>query len=155
MFAANTVGRDRATLHRYIRALDATDTLPLARRWLDAKDSRSGVAATLMALHSADNDVPSIRSAIGRSWHEQSMYELCSLVEALGRHPATGPYEELRTVFLEVDYSYARKRSVAAMAKVDADFVKLFAHECLWDCEPGTQVVGVERADIGGAETVD
>ncbi len=66
-FAANTSGRDRATLYRYIRVLNATDTLPLARRWLDVDDSRSGVAATLMELHSEDSDVPSIRLALDRA----------------------------------------------------------------------------------------
>ncbi len=154
-FATNTRGRDRATLYRYIRALDSNDALPLARRWLGVDDSRSGVAATLLAMHSEASDVPSIRSALDRAWNEQSYYELCSLIEALGRHPAGGPYEELRTIYAEVDYSYARKRAAAAMSRVDADFVRLFARECLWDCEPETQVTGVETADIAAAETIN
>jgi hypothetical protein len=147
-FAANTSGRDRATLYRYVKALNASETLPLARRWLDTDDSRSGVAASLMAMHSLDRDVPAIRAALGRAWQEQSMYELCSLIEALGRHPANGFYGELRTVFVDVDYSYARKRAAAAMVAVDLEFVSLFARECLWDCEPDTQVIGVASADM-------
>ncbi len=81
------------------------------------------------------------------------MYELCSLIKALGRHPTTGPYEELRKVFVEVDYSYARTRAAVAMANVDANFVNLFAHECLWDCEPDTQATGIAAADSTEAKT--
>lgn len=148
-FASNTSGRDRATLYRYIRSLDGNHTLPLARRWLGAEDSRDGVAAFLMALHSEPEDVPTIRTAFARHWSEtECTYPLCDLVEALGRHPAQGPYEELRLTFNDVVYSYARERAAASMARVDPQFQDLFATECLWDCESGTQIVGLKIANL-------
>lgn len=148
-FAADTSGRDRATLYRYIRQLDGSQTLPLARRWLGLSDSRSGIAACLMALHSEADDVPAIRAAFAREWSEnECTYSLCDLVEALGRHPEQGPFEELRLTFNDVVYSIARKRAAVAMAHVDPRFEELFARECLWDCEPQTQIVGLEAANL-------
>lgn len=148
-FAANASGRDRATLYRYIQALEGTITLPLARRWLGVGDSRDGVAATLMSLHSEADDVPAIRAAFAREWSEaECTYLLCDLVEALGRHPEQGPYEELRLTFTDVVYSYARKRAASSMSRVDPRFQELFSTECLWDCEPDAQVVGLETADL-------
>jgi hypothetical protein len=148
-FAANTSGRDRATLYRYIRVLDGSHSLPLARRWLGVDDSRDGIAANLMALHSEADDVPAIRTAFAREWSEtECTYPLCDLVEALGRHPEQGPYEELRLTFIDVVYSYARKRAAASMALVDPQFQDLFATECLWDCEPETQIVGLHSANV-------
>lgn len=148
-FAADISGRDRATLFRYIRSLDGNYTLPLARRWLGVEDSRDGVAAKLMALHSEPEDVPAIRAAFLRQWSETDCsYPLCDLVEALGRHPAQGPYEELRLTFNNVVYSYARGKAAASMARVDSRFQDLFATECLWDCEPETQVVGLKATTL-------
>ncbi|MEQ1615418.1 MAG: hypothetical protein ABL904_21920 [Hyphomicrobiaceae bacterium] len=148
-FLENDSRRDRATLYRYIRSLDGKHTLPLARRWLGVEDSRDGVAAKLMALHSAPEDVPAIRTAFARHWCEtECTYPLCDLVEALGRHPEQGPYEELRLTFNDVVYSYARERAAASMARVDPRFQDLFATESLWDCEAGTQIVGLKTANL-------
>lgn len=148
-FAADVSGRDRATLYRYIRTLDGKHTLPLARHWLGVEDSRNGVAANLMALHSEPEDVTAIRTEFARQWSEtECTYALCDLVEALGRHSEQGPYEELRLTFNDVVYSYARKRAAASMARVDPQFQGLFATECLWDCEPEAQIVGLRTANL-------
>jgi hypothetical protein len=146
-FAADAVGIERSSLYRYIQALDAKDTLPLARRWLGLNDSRAGIAATLMNLHGQADDVPEIRAALRRAWDEQNMYTLCSLIDALARHKAQGPYPELHMIYTDSSYSYARKRAVATMAEVDPDFPCLFAHEALWDCEIETRRTGIDHAD--------
>jgi hypothetical protein len=148
-FLANVSGRDRALLYRYISSLDGEHTLPLARRWLGVEDDRDGVAAKLIALHSEPEDVPAIRNAFARQWSEtECTYASCDLVEALGRHPEQGPYEELRLTFNDVVYSYARERAAESMARVDPQFQELFANESLWDCEPGTQIVGLKTANL-------
>jgi hypothetical protein len=67
-FSTNTIGRERAASYSYLRDLDAAVTLPLAREWILADDDRSGVAATLMAMHSESGDVPAIQAAFGRAW---------------------------------------------------------------------------------------
>lgn len=147
-FSTDTIGRERAASYRYLRDLEAAVTLPLAREWILADDDRSGVAATLMAMHSESEDVPSIRAAFNRAWERDWMYEICSLVEALGRHPDHGPFPELRMVFTDVAYSYPRRRAARSMAAVDPDFSTAFAVECLWDCEAETRLVGVDASHL-------
>ena len=97
-------------------------------------------------MHSDSEDVPAIRAGFSRAWERDWTYEICSLVEALGRHPDHGPFPELRMVFTDVAYSYARRRAARSMAAVDPDFSTLFADECLWDCEAETRLVGVEAS---------
>ena len=147
-FATNTTGRERSASSRYMRDLDAAVTLPLARDWIVSDDDRSGIAATVMAMHSESEDVPAIRAAFSRAWERDWMYEICSLVEALGRHPDHGPFPELQMVFTDVAYSYARRRAARSMAAVDPDFSTLFADECLWDCETETRLVGIEASQL-------
>ena len=131
---------------RYLEGLDPRVTLPLARQWLTEVDHRGRVAESLMALHSEEADVPTVRVALERAWTDGDMYGLCSLIEALGRQAAQGPYEELRVVFTDAPYSYARRRAAQAMAAVDPGFGARFATECLWDCEEETRVVGAVTA---------
>jgi hypothetical protein len=148
IFERNTMGGERASALRYISALDATLTLPLARSWMLVDDDRRGVAAHLMALHSEPSDLPAIRDAFADAFDEGSMYEVCDLIDALGRHPDLGPFPELRTAFVEIGYSYARRRAARAMATVDPDFTDTFALECLWDCESATRELGAINAPI-------
>ena len=148
VFERNTMGGERASAFRYISALDATHTLPLARSWMRVRDNRRGVAARLMAIHSEPSDLPAIREAFAEAFDEGWMYEVCDLIDAFGRHPDLGPYPELRTAFVEVGYSYARRRAARAMASVDPDFADTFAAECLWDCESETREVGAASAPV-------
>lgn len=147
-FAANTKGMERSASHHYVRGLDASTTLPLAREWMTLDDDRSGVAYGLMAMHSQADDVPAIRAALTQEWERGYMYSICDLVEALGRHPEQGPFPELRAVFTDVGYSYARIRAARAMAATDPEFSTRFADECLWDCEPETRIVGIQASPM-------
>ncbi len=144
VFARNVIGRERAAAFRYVRALAADDALPLARRWIDLHDDRAGVAAALFAAHCEEDDVADVRRALQSSWmrRENAMYALCDLIEALGRHPALGPFPELTEVFESVEYSYARRRAAAVLAEADPGFATRYALECLWDCEPETRLIG-------------
>ncbi|MFN0025868.1 MAG: hypothetical protein ACKV2O_01610 [Acidimicrobiales bacterium] len=84
-------------------------------------DGRARIAAQLMAMHGESQDVPAIRAALRRAWDLEWMYDLCGLVDTLGRHPEHGPFPELRQIFTDVSYSYARRRAAHAMSRVDPD----------------------------------
>ena len=150
IFERNTKGGHRAAAIRYLEAIPPTVTLPLARDWLDLEDDRSGVAADLLALHSEAEDVEAIRRALARSWPERLelgwMYTLCSLVDALGRHPEHGPYTELVAIFESVEYSYVRRKAASALHRCNEDLSDSFGRECLWDCEAETRALGAVAA---------
>ncbi|MDZ7734576.1 MAG: hypothetical protein U5R31_17165 [Acidimicrobiia bacterium] len=146
VFSTNTKGAERASSLRYICDLGAETTLPIARRWLGSSDERSGVAARLMALHSEARDVDSIRISLSEAWENRWMYPLCDLMDALARHRESGPFPELRQVFEEVGYSYARSRAATALAAVDPEFPDTFAVECSRDCESETWRIGAQNA---------
>lgn len=101
-----------------------------------------------MAMHSEPADVPAIRDAFRDAVDAGSMYGVCDLIDALARHPASGPFAELRSVFAEIGYSYARCRAARAMAAVDREFAGTFAVECLWDCEAEIREVGASMAPV-------
>ena len=147
VFKRNVIGAERASAYGYFLTLDASVIVPLAREWLDLEDGRSRVAAATMALHSTPDDLPLIRSAFSRAWSAHSMYEICDLVDALARLPSVGPHSELRVVFTDVEYSYARRRAAVALAATDPEFPTTFAAECLWDCEEETRLIGATTVD--------
>jgi len=152
VFTRNVVGAERASAFRYFLALDASVILPLAREWLELEDDRSRVAAATMVLHSTPDDLPAIRAAFSCAWSAQSMYAICDLVDALGRLHTVGPHPELRVVFTDVAYSYARRRAAAALAATDPEFPTTYAAECLWDCEEETRLVGAKTLDPSVSE---
>ena len=80
--------------------------------------------------------------------------EICNLIDALGRHPELGPFEELAEIFEGVEYSYARRRAATVMAASDPTFTSRFARECLWDCESETQEIGQEFVDSSDLKAV-
>ena len=154
VFKRNVIGAERASAFGYFLALDASVIVPLARGWLDLEDGRSRVAAATMALHSTPDDLPLIRSAFSRAWSAHSMYEISDLVDALARLPSVGPHSELRVVFTDVEYSYARRRAAVALAATDPEFPTTFAAECLWDCEEETRLIGATTVDGSVADAM-
>jgi hypothetical protein len=134
--------RQQAAALRYIRALDPDVTLPLARSWIEAQDDRADAAAILFRLHAEARDVGLVREALARSWATRDMYNLCDLIDALGRHTDLGPFDELVSVFEEVEYSYARRRAVAVLSASDKTFADRYGVECLWDCEAPVRIAG-------------
>lgn len=147
VFTRNLVGAERASAFRYFLALDPEITMPLAREWLGFDDDRSRVAAATLAHHATAVDLPRIQTAFARAWADQSMYEICDLVDALARLATQGPHPELEIVFTQVSYSYARRRAAAALAATDPAFATTYAVECLWDCEEETRLIGAKTVD--------
>ncbi|MDP9442012.1 MAG: hypothetical protein M3P34_07530 [Actinomycetota bacterium] len=147
-FQRSITGRQRAAALRYIRALDPDVTLPLARSWIEAEDDRADAAAVLFRLHAEARDVGLVREALARSWATRDMYNLCDLIDALGRHTDLGPFDELVSVFEEVEYSYARRRAVAVLSASDKTFADRYGVECLWDCEAPVRIAGARIARL-------
>lgn len=151
VFKRNETGTQRSAARQYLTALDAAVTLPLARQWNGVDDDRSGIASHLFRLHAEAEDVPLVRAALARAWagdRDTAMISICDLMEALSRHPDLDPYDELIPVFEEVEYSGARKRAVAVLAKSNASFVEQYGEECLWDCEAAVRIEAIRVARL-------
>lgn len=150
VLAADETGAIRASAFRFVTALPATDSLPLARSWLSHVDGRGAVAASVFAEHAEVVDAPALRSALAAA---DDYYTMSSLAEALGRLAEAGPFPELDEIYVHSAYSYARARAVQAMAATDSTFAERWAIECLWDCEESVRIQGalfapMERAVV-------
>jgi hypothetical protein len=77
---------------------------------------------------------------------------VCSYADALGRHPALGPYPELDRAFLEMPYSYGRHFIVDALGVTDFRFSSTRAVDCLWDAEPLIRATAATVVDVGSPE---
>lgn len=146
VFVRGVWGGERASAFRYLSDLDPFVTLPLAREWITTEDDRQNIAARLLALHAESVDAPVIRRVLEEGFRTQAMYVVCDLVDALARLDGSGPFPEVRAIFEETVYSYARRRAALAMAATDPEFSLRYATECLWDCDAETREVGVSRA---------
>lgn len=143
----NESGATRAAAFQYVWMLPMEISLPLARTWIAFSDGRGSVAGEVMSGAAELEDTSAIRAALGDA---DDYYTICSLVEALGRLPAAGPFPELEVVYEQSAYSYARARAVKAMAATDPEFGGKWATECLWDCEDLTRIAGARFAPMEG-----
>jgi hypothetical protein len=145
-------GMLRGTIAKAMASLPATQTLPLARDWLNHDNWHFRLLAErLMKQHATFDDVPRLRQEITKALADSDnrVYRLCSLVEAFKHLPGIGRISELESVFVELLYSYGRSRVAEALLAVDRDFfVRTYAQECLWDCEDRTRVLGCEAVDL-------
>lgn len=148
VFQRCITGGQRAAALRYIRALDPDVTMPLARSWIDVEDDRADAAAVLFRLHAEPRDLGLVLEVLARSWATRDMYNLCDFIDALGRLTELGPFDELVSVFEEVEYSYARRRAVAVLVMSDDTFAERYGVECLWDCEATVRIEGVRMARL-------
>jgi hypothetical protein len=151
-FTRGATGRERSSALRYVVALDPSVSLPVARAWIALHDDRFTAAALLLEQHATPDDRPLVIAALERAWESRHMYELCSLVDAVALHADMPPPLVLREVFTDVEYSWARGRAAAALAAADPDFPRLFARECLCDCEEDTRRVGMATGVVPAEE---
>lgn len=145
-------GALRTRVKDAIVSLPATQTLPLARDWLNHDDWHFRLLAEkLMQCHATLDDVPRLRKEIASALKDDDnqAYRLCSLIEAFKHLPELGRIPELESVFVGFRYSYARSGVAEAMFAVDKEFfVRTYAQECLWDCEDRARALGCEAADL-------
>ncbi len=143
-------GMTRALLFRAFAALPYTATRATATEWLTGSDrTRRSAAASAMAEHAIADDVRLITAELSRELHRGlggDQYVVCSLAEALKRHPAHGPYRELDRAFRAMPYSFGRGRVVEAVAATDPDFADELAIDSLWDCESTVRATGARHA---------
>jgi hypothetical protein len=103
-----------------------------------------------MGAHAIDEDVRLIVAELSRELHKGlsgDQYVVCSLAEALGRHPEYGPYRELDRAFSDMPYSFGRGYVVDAIAATDPEFPDKHAIDCLWDCEPAVRATGAKHVN--------
>lgn len=149
---SNATGRGitRALLFGAFKALPYTATRATATEWLTGSDdTRRSAAASATAKHAIDDDVPLITTELSRELDrglDGDQYVVCSLAEALGRHPARGPFTELDRAFREMPYSFGRRYVVDAIASTDPRFPEELAVDSLWDCEPTVRASAAKHA---------
>ena len=133
---------------RYLEALGPEHSLPVARNWLGDTPAREAVSAGVLQRHAEAGDVPAVRGALLRAFERRRLFALCSFIEALGRHPQLGPFQELPEVFESIEYPYARWRAAIVMAATEPAFATTYAREALWDADEGVREVAVESVDL-------
>jgi hypothetical protein len=143
-------GITRALLFGALTALPYKATRAPATGWLTGSDrTRRAAAASAMAAHAIDDDVRLITVELSRELDRRldgDQYVVCSLAEALGRHPAHGPFQELDRAFRAMPYSFGRHYVIEAIAATDPDFPDELAIESLWDCEPAVRATAAQHA---------
>lgn len=147
-------GGRRSGARRYIEALGPEHTLAVARERLPAGDE-SGVGGTILALHAEAEDVGLARRHLAEAWEARQFFALVDMLHALQRNPEQGPFEELRRLFEEIEYSYARDVTVETMAASDPEFTERFARECMWDSEPRIQELGAEYVTATDEQAIE
>jgi len=124
-------------------------TRATATEWLTGgARTRRAAAANAIGAHAIDDDVRLITAELSRELDQGlsgDQYVVCSLAEALGRHPGHGPYRELDRAFSEMPYSFGRRYVVNAIAATDPQFPDKLAIDCLWDCEPAVRATGAKN----------
>lgn len=121
---------------RCFRALHPRDTLELARKWALAEDDRAYAGSCVLAEHGQSRDLPLLWQAVERAWIERDLYSLPDFVAAVVRHSPEPPHEMLCTVFDEGEYSFGRRRLVAALLAANGGvFPARYVPAALWDCE--------------------
>jgi hypothetical protein len=146
----------RALLFRAFGALPYQATHDTAVQWLSGSDmSRRRAAASAMGTHAIPADIPLLRQLLTSELDagvSGEQYLVCSYADALGRHPALGPYPELDRAFLEMPYSYGRHYVVDALSVSDPRFSGTRAVDCLWDAEPLIRAAAASAADVESPE---
>lgn len=138
--------------------LPYVETRAVAADWLVCGDAtRRSAASKAFATHAVEDDVRLVARELSRELDENldgDQYVVCSLAEALGRHPACAPYPMLARAFREMPYSYGRHYVGSAIAATDPGFPDEHAIDALWDCEPTVRAIAAKHAsrEIPGVE---
>jgi hypothetical protein len=143
-------GQRRALMVRAFAALPYAATRPIALTWLPADNTnRRAIASRLIGEHSVAADVELAASELTVELNadlDGNQYVICSLAQALGRHPDHGPHPELERAYHEMPYSYGRHFVVDAIQATDPRFSDHRAIDCLWDAEPQIRTAAARHA---------
>ena len=138
----------RVAFLRYLEALPAESTLPLARRWLFEPRPLSLAAELVLARHATPEDRSSLEQAGRAALEASDMVRLSSMVEAIGVAGPDASVPFLIEAYERVPYSYARCRVVNAMSRCERfEGVERHLEESLWDCESESRQIACESVD--------
>jgi hypothetical protein len=132
-----------------LRQLPPSMVLPVARRWYGAAEWHlNGVAGDILEEHATPEDIPQARALLAAAGaapvpYYADLYRACNALEILARMRDVGPLPDVERAFVEIGYSYGRKRAAQAMqANAPEWFAGTYAFECMWDCEDETREIG-------------
>lgn len=147
-------GAARPPMLRYLESLPAELTLPLARAWVGQSTGAASAAQHILARHALPEDRDLVERTLNAALDQGTIYEACSMVEALEAiaDPRSAPL--LISVFERIQYSWGRPRVLRALVAAGAESVTELAHEALWDCEEEARELGAQHsADTASARS--
>ncbi len=126
--------------------------LEIGRKWFVSANYPENVAGwCILEKYAMPEDIPMLKQAIVDALNDEdeNAYWLCSAIDALGNFGNVGMIGEVEKAYHETVYSYARRRAAQTMSiNVPLDFSANYAYECLYDCEDGTKLLGIEFANV-------
>jgi hypothetical protein len=132
---------------RYLAALPPELTLPRARRWLQEPWPVPLAGREVLEQHATIEDEDLLRETLTSAMANDDMYSACFAVDALACFDAKRTQPEIRGFYESTPYSYGRWRAARALARIEDDFPRATAVECLYDCESHGRLLGLEHAD--------
>jgi hypothetical protein len=128
----------------------ASACLGIGRNWFQSPQwAFRYVAEGILEAHAEDADIPMLRAAVGVANATEDIYRLCSVIGCLKRFTNLGILPEVEQVFIDCQYSYARRRAARTMQKSCSErFADYWAFECMWDCESETRTIGCESVRL-------
>lgn len=135
----------RAALFQLLRK----KPLERARDWIGMDGHFGDIAIHMLEHWGTSADAPVLRDVVRRALDGgETNYNECAAVEGLVRLEDSGSLPLFERVYVETDYSYLRVRAARGLSKVSPTFSRDRAVECLWDCEPGTRMIGCATAEL-------
>lgn len=126
--------------------------LETGRKWFYSDNYPENAAGRMiLEKHAAIDDIPMLKRAIVDSLEneEKHAYRLCSAIDALGNFEDIGLIPEVEQAYHEAIDSHARRRAAETMCiNAPVEFSATYAYECLYDCEGGTRLIGIEMVNI-------
>ena len=130
----------------YLKSLPAELALSIARDWIGHGEyAQEREAWSLLALHAEIEDLPIARANLIPSLEQGEIYTVCNILEALARHPSSGPHPEAIRCFREIPYARARRRVMRLLEASDPAGLQALAPDARWDCESEVREIA-ERA---------
>lgn len=144
----------RRSALNYLASLSPALTLERARLWLREPWPLALAGQEVLETHATRDDLDMLRETLAAASESGDMYKACFAADALGCFDAPEALPELRHFYEAAPYSYGRWRAARALSRIEGDFAKETAVECLYDCEPRVRLIGIELADRQQARVV-
>ncbi|MFK7999697.1 MAG: HEAT repeat domain-containing protein [Polyangiales bacterium] len=135
----------RTEILRYLAALPAEHTLPVARRFQGRLNLAGVAAAGIFARHAEAEDREALEGELHTLLDKDHLYRVSSVAEALGAIGNVESADTLRQTFLAVPYAYVRQHLIRALhICAPAEAIEL-APDALFDSDEGTRLWATEH----------